>query len=269
MAELSYNATVHERIDLAHGLMILRVVPDDGVFSFLPGQYTVLGLKPSEDVAPFVNVPHDKATSNKMILRAYSIASGNHVTDYLEFYLTLVSSGELTPRLFNLKKNDRIYISRKATGLFTLDRVPPPCHVLLVATGTGLAPYISMLQSQLVCGGERKFAVLQGARLSWDLGYRSQLEGLAASCPNFSYFPAISRPSEDPSWQGLSGYLQDILMSGVIQKKSGIELNPEKTHVFLCGNPGMIEAAKERLFNLGYTGDKGRESGTLHTEEYW
>jgi ferredoxin--NADP+ reductase len=67
----------------------------------------------------------------------------------------------------------------------------------------------------------------------------------------------------------LSGYLQDVLLSGVVEKETGLGVSPEHFHVFLCGNPGMIEAAKERLIERGFVPDKGKVSGTLHTEEYW
>jgi ferredoxin--NADP+ reductase len=84
-----------------------------------------------------------------------------------------------------------------------------------------------------------------------------------------TYLPSISRPSEDPSWKGLSGYLQDILASGVMEERTGLELSPEIFHIFLCGNPAMIEAAKPQLLELGFVQDRGREAGSLHTEEYW
>ncbi|MCB0308301.1 MAG: ferredoxin--NADP reductase [Bdellovibrionales bacterium] len=271
MAQPKYNATVVERNTLSQDLMILKVKLDDPSFSFLPGQYTVLGLLPDaesvvpqkSEVTPLVDSP------KKMIMRAYSIASSSSTEEHLEFYLSLVPNGTLTPRLFALKEGDRLYVSPKAVGLFTLERIPRDAHAILVGTGTGLAPYMSILRSQLVCGGDRKFAVLHGARHSWDLGYRAQLEAMAQNCKNFFYFPAISRPKEDPSWSGLCGYLQDVLVSGVLEEQAGLPLDPTKVHVFLCGNPGMIQAAKELLEKRGYTPDKGRVSGTLHTEEYW
>ncbi len=72
-----------------------------------------------------------------------------------------------------------------------------------------------------------------------------------------------------PSWNGLSGYLQNLLFSGVVEERTGMGLSPEKFHIFLCGNPAMIEAAKPRLLERGFVQDRGRETGSLHTEEYW
>lgn len=271
MASKPYNATVVDRIDISPGLMILRIEPDEKRFDFSAGQYTVLGLNKTEPLTPEVDpkVDEEDKTSPEFIQRAYSIASSSKPGEFLEFYLTLVPSGALTPRLFHLQKGSRLYVSNKAVGLFTLDRIPQGLHAILVGTGTGLAPYMSMLRSQLVCGGERKFIIVHGARYSWDLGYRSQLEALSKECPNVFYFPSITRAKEDPSWRGLTGYLQDVLFSGVVEKHAGITLGPKDAHVFLCGNPGMIEMATKKLIDLGHTPDKGKVSGTLHTEEYW
>jgi len=153
--------------------------------------------------------------------------------------------------------------------VFTLDRIPPGHHALLVATGTGLAPYMSMLRSELSDGGPRCFVVIHGARISADLGYRKEISALARQYTLLTYIPAVSRPHEDPTWSGRSGYLQDVLLSGIIEERAGRVVSPEHFHVFLCGNPKMIEAATARLIDRGFVKDKPREPGTLHTEEYW
>jgi ferredoxin--NADP+ reductase len=269
MPELEYNATVTQRVEIAPGLIILRVVPNGSLLAFEAGQYTVLGLRRSAPRIEGADPEEDKEQPDKLIRRAYSIASSSKDSEYLEFYVSLVPSGELTPRLFRLGLKDRLFLGPKSTGLFTLDRVPEDHHALLVCTGTGLAPYMSMLRSELACGGPQQFVVLHGSRYSWDLGYRSELESLDRHCPNMTYLPSISRPAEDPSWKGLSGYLQDILTSGVVEERTGLELSPAMFHIFLCGNPAMIEAAKPRLLERGFVQDRGRETGSLHTEEYW
>jgi ferredoxin/flavodoxin---NADP+ reductase len=265
----SYNATVAQRLEIAPGLIILRVIPDAELFRFGAGQYTVLGLKRKESRVAGDDPADPSGDPEKMIKRAYSIASSSVASEYIEFYLTLVSSGELTPRLFALDVGGRLFLGGKATGVFTLDRVPEGHHLLLVATGTGLAPYMSMLRSELICGGPRRFVVLHGARYSWDLGYRTELSVLSRQCANLTYLPVISRARDDSTWNGLTGYLQDVLFSGVVEERSGIPVNPETVHVFLCGNPAMIEAAKAGLIARSFVPDKGRIIGTIHTEEYW
>jgi ferredoxin--NADP+ reductase len=264
-----YNATVVQRVEIAPGLVIVRVTSDEPLFDFTAGQYTVLGLLPEAPRVMEADDEPEPLPSEKLIRRAYSIASSSKAGEFLEFYLTLVPSGALTPRLFSLKLNGRLHVGGKATGLFTLKKVPVDQHVVLVGTGTGLAPYMSMLREELVCGGERKFVVLHGARYSWDLGYRSELSALARHCPNMTYIPVVSRPQADPSWNGRGGYLQDVLLADAIEKDAGISLDPARCHVFLCGNPGMVDAAKEGLISRGFTPDHRKEIGTIHAEEYW
>ena len=296
-----YNATVASRVEVAPGLVILRVVPDKLPFEFKAGQYVVLGLKASaprideseQDGAAGVaggapeagaaaGTPESQAAvdaqaaaivtvaadPDRMIRRAYSIASESSSDEYVEFYLTVVMSGELTPRLFSLKVRDRLYIGPKAVGVFTLDKAPGK-HLLMIGTGTGLAPYMSMLRSELVCNGPRQFVVVHGARFSWDLGYRTELSGLARHCANFHYLPVITRPQEDVTWRGRSGYLQNVIASDAIEVETGLALTPENFDIFLCGNPGMIETVIAWAEARGFVKDKGHDIGTLHTEEYW
>ncbi len=306
-----YNATVSSRVEVAPGLVIMRVAPDKLPFEFKSGQYVVLGLKASEPrieefdveapsvVAGAIQAPHTGAVAaavaeavagtaesqagvnaqaasiaraaldpERMIRRAYSIASESRADEYLEFYLTVVMSGELTPRLFNLKIKDRLYVGPKAVGVFTLEKAPGK-HILMIGTGTGLAPYMSMLRSELECNGDRQFVVVHGARFSWDLGYRTELTGLARHCSNFHYMPVITRPQEDVTWKGRSGYLQNVIASGAIEEETGLELTPGNFDIFLCGNPGMIETVIGWAGARGFVRDKGHDIGTLHTEEYW
>ena len=321
-----YNATVASRVEVAPGLVIMRVVPDKLPFEFKSGQYVVLGLKASEPrideadpEAPSVlateefvaikpragaegsaaesprivaveggaaeiigGTPESQAAvdiqaaavaraaddPDRMIRRAYSIASESLAGEFLEFYLTVVMSGELTPRLFNLKIRDRVYVGPKAVGVFTLDKAPGK-HILMVATGTGLAPYMSMLRSELVCNGPRQFVIVHGARYSWDLGYRTELTGLARHCSNFHYIPVITRPQEDITWRGRSGYLQNLIASNAVEAETSLSLTPDNFDIFLCGNPGMIATVIEWAAIQGFVRDRGHEIGTLHTEEYW
>jgi ferredoxin--NADP+ reductase len=139
-----------------------------------------------------------------------------------------VRSGELTPRLFALEVKDRLYMGPKAAGIFTLDRVPEGLDAVLVSTGTGIAPYMSMLRTALVCGGPRRFAVLHGARFSWDLGYRAELTALSRRCANLVYLPSITRPHEDATWTGLSGYLQDLILAPEVTECLGFPTRPDR-----------------------------------------
>jgi ferredoxin--NADP+ reductase len=263
-----YNASVIGREIINPQLAILRVQADGPLFGFTPGQFAVLGLLGKEPRIPEAAPEDPPSPADKMIRRAYSIASSSLEARYLEFYLALVTSGQLTPRLFSLQPGKRLFLGPKASGLFTLDRVPRGKAVLLVATGTGLAPYISMLRTMLVDDRDRRFVVLHGARYSWDLGYRAELESLARLRPNFTYLPSITRPQEDPSYRGHTGRIQALLDQGVVEKEAGVALDPAKTDVFLCGNPEMVGAVKAVLASRGFSAGSG-DGATIHVEEYW
>lgn len=264
-----YNATVTEREDITPLLAIVRVQPDAPLFDFKPGQFAVLGLRGSEPRVPEATVEDPPSPPAKLIRRAYSIASSSVERRYLEFYLALVGSGQLTPRLFALRRGSRLFLGPKASGIFTLDRVPSHKSVVLVATGTGLAPYVSMLRTLLAGERQRRFVVLHGARYSWDLGYRAEIENLARAHPNLTYIPSITRPEEDPSYRGRTGRIQALLEQGVVEKESGVALDPSHVDVFLCGNPEMIEGAKAMLTSRGFATGHNGDPGTIHVEEYW
>jgi ferredoxin--NADP+ reductase len=266
---LDYNATLIGREEINPQLVILRVRPDGELFPFTPGQFAVLGLRAAEPRVPEAAPESPPTDPEKLLRRAYSIASSSVERAYLEFYLNLVNTGELTPRLFALQHGGRLFLSPKASGVFTLDRVAPGKTLLLIATGTGLAPYMSMLRTLLIQERERRVVVLHGARCSWDLGYRAQLESLARLCLNFTYLPTITRPVEDSHFQGHTGRIQTLLEQGVVQTTCGLDLDPALTDVFLCGNPDMIASVKTLLLARGFVPDQGKQAGTLHVEEYW
>jgi len=264
-----YNATVVGREEINPQLLILRVRPDGELFDFKPGQFGVLGMLGSaprvEESAP-EEVPSEP---DKLIRRAYSIASASIERRYLEFYLTLITSGALTPRLFAVGHGGRLFLGPKASGIFTLDRVASEKSVVLIATGTGLAPYVSMLRTMLVNDSRRRFVVLHGARYSWDLGYRGELESLARLRPNFTYIPSITRPDQDPHFIGYTGRIQALLDQGVLERESGVALDPAQTEVFLCGNPEMVRIATTMLVGKGFATKGGSGPVTIHVEEYW
>ncbi len=264
-----YNATLIGREEVNPQLLVVRVQPDGPLFEFKPGQFAVLGLLGGESRVPEASAEDTRPDPTKLIRRAYSIASSSVERRYLEFYLTLITSGQLTPRLFALKHGGRLFLGPKAAGVFTLDRVPAGKHVVLVATGTGLAPYISMLRTLLMNDTTRRYVVIHGARFSWDLGYRGELETLARLRPNFTYIPSITRQDQDPSFRGFTGRIQTLLEQGVVERESGIALDPGSVDVFLCGNPDMINTVKGMLAVRGFVPDHGQEPGTIHVEEYW
>ena len=265
MEESVYNSTVTGKILLTPDLMVLRVKTDEDRDMFEAGQFTAIGVEAKEPRSENSVPPLKELEPDKLIKRPYSIASANHQTNNFEFYISQVKSGQLTPRLFALELGDRMWVDKRILGVFKLNETPAGMNIVMIATGTGLAPYISFLRSHLKDHQDVKLAVIHGASYPWDLGYLSELEFMQATFPNFYYFPTLI--SADENWTGLRGYIEDHLKSGLLEK-SGIELDPNKTHVYLCGNPNMVKSVGDFLGEKGYTKHSKKQPGAMHIEIY-
>lgn len=264
------NAIVVQRIEIAPGLIKLRVVPDGWELpAFSAGQYSLLGLPGSAPRYQSSEEETEPPDANKLILRAYSVASSSVANEYLEFYVALVRSGRFTPRLFNLKIGDRLWLSTHFSGMFTLADVSPEFNVVLIATGTGVAPYMSMIRTEVYEGLRHKFAVIHGARNSWDLGYHEQLTTLDKLSDHFSYIPIISDAhNEAVPWKGHTGFVQKIWTDGALDAKWGFHPTSQNTHVFLCGNPNMIDDMVKLLTKEGFYEQTKEAPGNIHLERY-
>ena len=205
-----------------------------------------------------------------LIRRSYSIASSSADQQYLEFYLNLVRSGSLTPRLCALEVGDRLWLGPRISGLFTFDQLPDGFNLVMVATGTGLAPYMSMLRTDLEHEKNRRLAVLHSARHSWDLGYRAELIMMERLRRNLTYVATVSRPQEEPvPWGGLVGHVQELWQRRILEGIWGFRPEPENTHVFLAGNPDMIEEMAAILAAEGFREHTPQRPGEVHAERYW
>lgn len=272
MAEKTPNAIVTQRIEITPDLIMLRVAPQGWELpEFEAGQYATLGL-PGKAPRCDRSDPeeHPPADPEKMIMRAYSVASSSLASEYLEFYVGLVRSGSLSPRLLSLKLGDKLWISTRFRGMFTLADVPLEDNAVLIATGTGVAPYMSMIRTELAQGLRRRFAVFHGAYHSYDLGYNSELSTLAALSKTFAYIPTLSHAHEEPvPWKGHQGFVQKLWTDRVLEKIWGLRPAPDNTHVFLCGNPLMIEAMTDILREEGFRNHSKNEPGQIHSEQFF
>ena len=264
------NAVIGQKEELTPRQIILRVLADGwGLPHFEAGQYTLLGLPPTAPRCRLSSPEPDPPEPEKMIIRPYSMASSSLTGEYMDFYVSLVSNGALTPRLFALEVGDHLWLSDHIVGAFTLREANPEHHIVLIATGTGLAPYMSMLTTHLDCGGARKVAVLHGAYHSWDLGYRDELLTLQHLCSNFKYLPTIDEPNEEPApWHGNTGRVQDLWRKGVVRDAFGFMPAPDNTDVFICGNPKMTDEMESILLAEGFQAHTHQQSGQIHIERY-
>jgi ferredoxin/flavodoxin---NADP+ reductase len=293
-----YNATIISIRVHNPELWVLRIRPDVPVEPFKAGQYTTLALgywEPRADDATEDFELHPEQ-HDKMARRSYSVSSSivdedGHLMpadpEEIEFYIVQVRPGEtelpaLTPRIFKKDVGDRIFMSRKFTGRYTLDDVAPTDKVVLLSTGTGEAPQNAMVAELLRSGHQGKIISVVCVRYRQDLAYTSQQEMVEERWPIYKYLALTTR---EPENEGNKVYIQDIVVSGRLEEELGEPLSPEDTHVFLCGNPAMIGLPKwgddgsmefpetlgvcQILSERGFTIDHLKERGNVHYEEYW
>jgi ferredoxin--NADP+ reductase len=267
------NATILERFDLTQAQTIVRVRPDSGVVpEFVAGQFIKLGL-PRSDPEEVQGRPRREGAGPRLIRRAYSIASSSRERAYLEFLLVLVEVGKLTPKIWNIEAGGRIWMEDKVAGRFTLDAVPPGKDVVMVATGTGIAPFISMLRTYADQPPWRRAVVINGVRYAADLAYRDELEILARQNARVTYIPIVSREPESRGagggWTGLRGRVQQVLEPRAYESLVGAPLAPHDCHVMLCGNPEMIVSVQRLLEAGGFHTHSTAQPGNIHFERYW
>ena len=226
-----------ERRELTPDHWLMWIEKPEG-FTFKPGQYCTIGSEGIE--------------------RAYSIASAPH-EDSIELFIELVpyeEGGHLTPLLYDMKPGDRLTIRPRAKGIFTFN--PNFKNHLLVATVTGVVPYISYIRDYLHRGESgHRFYVLEGASYDDEFGYDDELERLAAEHPDLvTFIPTVSRPDEERNsgWKGEKGRVNAIVEPQV--EKLG--LKNDDTLIYACGHPGMIEDVKARMIPKGYSVDEER-----------
>ena len=290
-----YNATITHFEPTHSDLWVLRVKPDHGDVSHLPGQYASLGLGYWEERIDGAEDPGLDEKWDKLIRRSYSISSqmfdehgyltGDLDSDQLEFYIVLVPPTPenvpgLTPRLACKRPGDRIYLGPKVAGRYTLAPVTDPGATLLFfSTGTGEAPHNAMVVELLRKGHHGPIVSAVSVRKWADLGYIEQHRTLESRYPNYRYIPMPTREADTPK-----RYLQDLISGGVLEHEHGLTLDPSSTHMFLCGNPAMIGLPEEvdgvarypevtgvveLLAAKGFTLDHRKTRGNIHFEEYW
>jgi ferredoxin/flavodoxin---NADP+ reductase len=243
-AEKYQRGKVAFRKDYAKDLWTIRVAPEKRI-EFEPGQYVTLGLP--------------DAATGKMIERAYSVCSAPAEAE-LEFFFELVPHGQLTPRLYELKTGDELWLRHRAKGSFTLDRKSGRPNHFLASTVTGVAPAVSMVRAMRGTKPELRFVIVQSASRSYELGYREELERAAAESGGWlTYVPTVSRIWEDPEWTGEVGRAEDVLRKHLDRLGFG----PKDCTGYLCGHPQMIENGKGILLRRGF------DRAQIHVEVYW
>lgn len=238
------SAALFERHDVSESLAIFRFLAH-GPLSFAAGQYATLAIEANGD----------------LLERPYSIVSSPYER-FLEFFVQLVPAGVFTPKLWDMDIGSRILIRRRIVGQFKLDHAIN--RHLMMATVTGVSPFVSMLRTQHVdrehgTAGNDRFVIIHGASHSADFGsYLGELKEFSRA-GWLTYVPTISRPWEEPNWPGETGRVEDVLRKHADQS----DFNHTNSVAYACGHPQMVENIKGILLRTRFLKDQIRE------EEYF
>ena len=250
-------------------------------FKFTAGQFVRLGVNPSQlkyykqqrAAGNAVANEEQDEKLNEDIFRAYSIVS-SPFDEVLEFFSIVIPDGAFTSQLQHLEVGDELLLNTMPFGFLTLARYqkPLPKDLWLLATGTGLAPFLSMLQDLQTWEDYEHIILAYSARSIEELAYVEKIESLQEDFGSLVDNPAklifIPIVTREPVEGALTERLPKLLLDGTLQARAGIALDIDSTHVMLCGNPDMVEDTKEALKTLGLVMNR-RGEGNIAVENYW
>jgi ferredoxin--NADP+ reductase len=185
----------------------------------------------------------------------------------LEFYYTEVPEGPLTSRLVRLAPGDDILVAPCAHGFMVIDEVPPARHLWMMATGTGVGPFLSILDTDQPWQRFERVVLVYAVRTLSELGYRERIARISAGrAGQFVFVPFLSR---EPSDFALSGRIPQALSDGRLEAHAGLAISAEHSQVMLCGNPDMVKDAANALIARGLKKHRRLDPGQITTENYW
>ena len=216
---------------------------------YTAGQFTKVGLK----------------VDGELISRPYSYVSAP-TDDYLEIVYVNVPDGSLTPRLHDLEVGDKLFTMEKSSGFFTMSEVPDGKNLWMLATGTGLGVFISLLKTQDPWKRFENIVLVHGVRNSDELIYQDQITQFDEANPGkFKYIQTVTREKKD-------GCLNLRIPAGLetkeIQNAANLEINSD-SQFMICGNPDMINDTVELLGKQGLERNRRSKPGNITLEKYW
>lgn len=235
-------------------LISIRVTRDIGL-RFTPGHYARLGIADSDGHA---------------VCRPLSIASAP-ANPWLDFFCTLVPGGEFSTRLATLRAGHAVEVERASYGFLTVDSLARGTDLWLLASGTGLAPFLSILRDPGVWRAFDRLVVAHSVRRAAELAYAEELRRLAQEPPaaahaSLRYLPIVTR---EPGTSTLSERIPALLAGGHFEQAAGLTLDPARSRVMVCGNPGMTGDLRRLLGQRGFRPSRRGSPGQVAFEQYW
>lgn len=237
-----------ENIHWTANLFSLKVAAD--VDDFTAGQFTSLAL----DI------------DGERVARPYSYLSAPGQQP-LEFFFYTATAGVLSNALVKLDVGASVWVRQQANGFFTLDEVPDAQELWMIATGTGIAPFFSMLNTAEPWRRFQHIILVHAVRNESDLRYHELIASFAASHPQqFSFQAFVSREQVAGA---LPGRIPAALIDGSLERAVAHTLSTDKSHLMLCGNPDMVKDTVEILKQRGFGKNRRRTPGHITVENYW
>ncbi|WP_034293567.1 ferredoxin--NADP reductase [Herbaspirillum sp. RV1423] len=227
-------------------------------YRFTPGQFARLGLM----------------VDGEMVWRAYSITSAE-AENALEYYAIVVPGGLFTSALIRLQPGDPVWVEKLSYGFMTADRFADGEDFWMLATGTGLGPYVSILQQREVWHQFRNLVLVHCVRHAEELSYQEKFESLRAQA-QAAGFPArlqlivmTTRDDDAAGSDHLHGRITAALLDGSLERKAGLAITAEASRLMVCGNPDMITEVRDILRERGLGPCRRAGGGQFITEDYW
>ena len=274
----SIRVKVIEVTRWAPTLLSFKVTRPDG-FKFTAGQFVRLGIH-GKDLQYFAQNHETKLITSEIqgqpidldgyVFRAYSVASSPY-DEFIEFFSVVIPEGEFTSKVNHIQVGDSLLLNTMPFGYLTLARyqLPLPNDLWLLATGTGLAPFLSILKTIEVWQQYQRIILVYSARTSQELAYQAEIDAIKSIYGDngaaFVFLPIVTREAD---YAGEKARIPNLILSGKLTELVGQKLDKERSHVMLCGNPQMVEDTKEALKSLGLTMNR-RGEGNIAVENYW
>ena len=274
----SIRVKVIEVTRWAPTLLSFKVTRPDG-FKFTAGQFVRLGIH-GKDLQYFAQNHETKLITSETqdkpidldgyVFRAYSVASSPY-DEFIEFFSVVIPEGEFTSKVNHIQVGDSLLLNTTPFGYLTLARyqLPLPNDLWLLATGTGLAPFLSILKTIDVWQQYQRIILVYSARTSQELAYQAEIGSIKSIYGDngaaFVFLPIVTREAD---YTGEKARVPNLILSGKLTELVGQKLDKERSHVMLCGNPQMVEDTKEALKSIGLTMNR-RGEGNIAVENYW
>lgn len=224
-------------------------------FRFTPGHYTRLGLGAADDI----------------VWRPFSMASAAY-DDFLEFIAVLVPGGAFSEPLRQLRVGDTIRVDKASYGFLTVDQLAPGDELWLLASGTGLGPFVSILRDPAVWRRYRRLILVHSVRHSTELAWREEIPAIprhelfADASASLRYLPVATR---EPDATELSARIPQLLADGRLQQAAGAPLDASTSRVMVCGNPELARELRQWLAARGFATNRRGVPGQMAFEKYW